>query len=237
MTQYGIYKISSKIDDRLYIGSTALTFNERWRRHMNALIGQYHHNHKLQNFFNKYGLETLEFEKLEKFDDNFSASDRLEMVQKLEQKWLDKVKPFGKKGFNLQSSVSGGRPGVEIIRVSLLDSSISEYSSITSLAKELACKTTQIHKVLSGRAHRYKNWTFFYKRAPPYDFQQFVLKASVRKWPTVSVVAINKHTGDRQHFSSIKAAGITLKVSKENISAALRGLRESVGDYKFERCN
>lgn len=57
----GIYKIQSKTKtDRCYIGS-ALDIYIRWRIHKRDLVRQRHHAKKLQNHFNKYGIDDLFF--------------------------------------------------------------------------------------------------------------------------------------------------------------------------------
>lgn len=58
----GIYKIV--IADHFYIGSSNNIMN-RLRTHRNSLLNQCHHNHTMQNCFNKYGLEALMFEVVE----------------------------------------------------------------------------------------------------------------------------------------------------------------------------
>lgn len=82
----GIYKITNTIDDRIYIGS-AVNFRYRWKKHLKDLFEGNHHSPKLQNFYNKYGVETLKFEIL----------DYCEPIRKLllamEQKYLDDLKP------------------------------------------------------------------------------------------------------------------------------------------------
>lgn len=57
----GIYKISSNIDDRVYIGSSVNLYN-RLKTHSLDLIKNKHDNKHLQNFTNKYSIDSLFFE-------------------------------------------------------------------------------------------------------------------------------------------------------------------------------
>jgi group I intron endonuclease len=57
----GIYKIESRIKpERCYIGSS-IDINNRWMSHLNTLRDNSHHNKKLQNHYNKYGVSDLLF--------------------------------------------------------------------------------------------------------------------------------------------------------------------------------
>jgi group I intron endonuclease len=57
-----IYKIQSTCNpDKIYIGS-AISIINRWYRHRFDLKHNKHGNSKLQNYYNKYGLEDLRFE-------------------------------------------------------------------------------------------------------------------------------------------------------------------------------
>lgn len=98
----GIYKITCTTTGKFYIGS-AINMYLRWQKHRNALLHNSHHNPKLQHAWNKYGPDVFVCETLE-YVLPLSLTAR-------EQYWLDKLKPFGKKGFNLApvagSSFSG----------------------------------------------------------------------------------------------------------------------------------
>lgn len=57
----GIYQIQSKIHtEQVYIGS-AVSIKDRWRWHRNDLEKNKHDNQKLQNHYNKYGIENFIF--------------------------------------------------------------------------------------------------------------------------------------------------------------------------------
>jgi len=64
-----VYKISNSVDDRVYIGST-VNLNRRWLEHRRDLSNNRHGNAHLQNFVNKYGLNSLIFEILDECDNS-----------------------------------------------------------------------------------------------------------------------------------------------------------------------
>lgn len=57
----GIYEIVNKVNGKRYIGS-AINFNKRWREHKRRLKNNNHHSRKLQNAYNKYGIESFTFD-------------------------------------------------------------------------------------------------------------------------------------------------------------------------------
>ena len=60
----GIYLITDKANDRLYVGSSN-SMKRRWNEHKNALRNGVHANSYLQNAFDKYGEDNFVFEALE----------------------------------------------------------------------------------------------------------------------------------------------------------------------------
>jgi len=88
----GIYKITCTVTRKFYIGS-AVNLRDRRRCHFKELRRNNHTNPKLQRAFNKYGSDAFAFEVLE-----------LVLPMSLtarEQYWFNKLKPFGRKGFNI----------------------------------------------------------------------------------------------------------------------------------------
>jgi group I intron endonuclease len=93
MIKTGIYRISSLIDNRIYIGST-IDFEKRKSAHLFHLKKGSHHSILLQRFFVKYGIEFLLFEIIEECEKSF--------LIKREQFYIDLLNPF----FNI-SNIAG----------------------------------------------------------------------------------------------------------------------------------
>lgn len=88
----GIYKITCTVTGKFYIGS-ALNLRRRRHSHFSELRKNQHHSIYLQRAYNKHGADAFIFEVLE-----------LVLPMSLtarEQYWLDKLKPFGRKGYNI----------------------------------------------------------------------------------------------------------------------------------------
>lgn len=84
----GIYKITTKTDDRVYIGSAHCLYT-RVKVHFTLLRQGTHCNSKLQRFVNKYGVDNIEFTIVE-----LCEKDRL---LEREQYYIDSLCPY----FNL----------------------------------------------------------------------------------------------------------------------------------------
>ncbi|SRR6266487_382289 len=100
----GIYRITCAVIHKIYIGS-AVNLYKRWGTHSYYLRRNAHHNPKLQTAWNKYGQEAFTFEVVE-----------LVLVPELltarEQYWLETLKPFGRKGFNI-ARIAGSSLGIK----------------------------------------------------------------------------------------------------------------------------
>ena len=94
----GIYKITNKITNKFYIGSSN-NIKRRWDEHIRELNRNVHHNSYLQNAWNKYGEENFVFEIIE-LCNNDTQIER-------EQYWLDKTMCYDKNiGYNLSKIAS-----------------------------------------------------------------------------------------------------------------------------------
>ncbi len=96
----GIYKITCTANNKIYIGS-AVNLRNRKSQHIYTFQHNKHKNPIMQNAWNKYGEQAFIFEVLE-----LVLVPDLLLVQ--EQYWLDKLKPFGRKGFNIYREAGSG---------------------------------------------------------------------------------------------------------------------------------
>lgn len=94
MAFIGIYKIQSKKKSKkIYIGSSVDIYT-RWRKHLDFLSQNKHHNQKLQNHFNKYGKSDLVFSIIICCDKDLLVS--------MEQFFIDSYNPW----FNIMKKAS-----------------------------------------------------------------------------------------------------------------------------------
>lgn len=101
----GIFQIRNSANGKVLLCSS-MNLEGRLNRHKFQLTSGLHPNRNLQKEWNEYGSDKFQFEILEvvkvKDDPDFSLEDELTL---LEQIWVEKVDPFGEKGYNLNSSI------------------------------------------------------------------------------------------------------------------------------------
>lgn len=90
----GIYKITNLINNKFYIGSSLDMYQRAYTYKCLAKQNRIHNEH-LQNSFNLYGIDNFSFSVLEciNFDDNLSKNQKLEILQKSEQLYINELSP------------------------------------------------------------------------------------------------------------------------------------------------
>lgn len=101
----GIFQIKNTANGKILLGSS-LNMEGPLNGHKFMLTIGRHTNEALQKDWNEYGADKFVFEILEvvrvKDDTNFSLEDELTL---LEQIWVEKLQPFGDKGYNVGSKI------------------------------------------------------------------------------------------------------------------------------------
>lgn len=77
----GVYFIRNKVNQKVYVGSS-IDIYRRWTRHKDDLLKNKHHSIKLQNSYNKHGINQFEFLLAE-------SAFNIKELQKTEQKWIE----------------------------------------------------------------------------------------------------------------------------------------------------
>ena len=97
----GVYQIKNTINQKVYVIATPDLKSMNGRR-FELNMGSYK-NAGLQKDWNQSGEEAFAFEILEVLDEKAEGFfDKKEELKKLEKKWLEKIKPYGDKGYNLR---------------------------------------------------------------------------------------------------------------------------------------
>lgn len=92
LQKFGIYSITNIINNKKYIGSTAKSFDSRWKKHITNLKNGGHASHHLQSSWNKYGENNFVF-KIEE------VVGSLENLLNLERDYITKYDSYNN-GYN-----------------------------------------------------------------------------------------------------------------------------------------
>jgi len=99
----GVFRIRNKVDDRSFVASS-IDLPSALNRHRSQLKGGVHANRALQADWDRLGADAFEFEPL----DTLSPREQPEWnpsedLRELELLWLEKLRPFGARGYNAES--------------------------------------------------------------------------------------------------------------------------------------
>jgi group I intron endonuclease len=101
----GIFQVKNIGNGKVLLGSS-LNLEGPLNSHKFMLKIGSHRNPALQKDWNEYGSDKFVFEILEvvkvKDDPNFNLEDELTL---LEQIWIEKLQPFGEKGYNTETRI------------------------------------------------------------------------------------------------------------------------------------
>lgn len=130
-----IYKITNKVNNKIYIGQTRRTIEERWREHLSRISQK--SNTYLYNAIRKYGKENFVIEKIEECQDD--------EIDKKEIFYIEKFESFNKeKGYNLTKGGDGNKKYDYILIRKLWD----ENYKISEIIKQIGCDKSVIHSAL-----------------------------------------------------------------------------------------
>ncbi len=101
----GVYQVKNLANGKVLLGSS-LNLEGLLNRNRFTLRNNSHTNKELQKDWNELGPDQFVFEILEvvqvKDDPNFNLKDELTL---LEQIWLEKLQPFGERGYNTSDRI------------------------------------------------------------------------------------------------------------------------------------
>lgn len=102
-TLAGVYQIKNLINQKVFIGST-MNFKTLNGKKFELEMGV-STNKALQNEWNEYCKDAFIIEELEILkEDEISKLGIKEDLKKLEEKWIEKLQPFGERGYNTEKS-------------------------------------------------------------------------------------------------------------------------------------
>jgi group I intron endonuclease len=101
-----IYKITNKINGKVYVGQTLRTLKERWSSHK---AKSRHKNYPLYNAFKKHGIENFIYEEIETLSQDATQNT----LNEAECRWIAHFNSMCPSGYNLKEGGSNGKPSEE----------------------------------------------------------------------------------------------------------------------------
>ncbi len=98
--EVGVFQIKNKVNGKIFLGSSP-SLDKAFNRHLLGLKIGSHPNKELQKEWNQYGEESFIFEVIDRIKPNEDPLyNYSEDLKTLEEMWLDKLEPYGEKGYN-----------------------------------------------------------------------------------------------------------------------------------------
>jgi hypothetical protein len=106
----GVFRIRNKAEDRSFVASS-VDLPSAFNRHRSQLNGGVHANRELQADWNRLGPDAFEFESLDvlappRDKPDWDPSEDLRVLERL---WLEKLAPFGPRGYNVEAKAGTRR--------------------------------------------------------------------------------------------------------------------------------
>lgn len=130
-----IYKISNDINDKLYVGKTLKTIEQRFLEHGQDAKRRDKEKRPLYNAINKYGLQHFKVELLEECP--------IENLSERERYWIAKLDTYHN-GYN---ATLGGDGSMRLNYQNIINGFI-DGKLLQELADEFECSTDAIHNIL-----------------------------------------------------------------------------------------
>ncbi len=97
----GVFRIRNKVDDRSFLVAS-VDVPSGLNRHRAQLNGGVHANRELQADWDRLGADAFEFETLDLLSPPAQPEwDPADELKVLEELWLEKLRPFGERGYNV----------------------------------------------------------------------------------------------------------------------------------------
>lgn len=136
-----IYKITNKINGKIYIGKTILTIEQRWEQHQKDSKRRTFEKRPLYSAIKKYGIENFLIEELEECP--------IEILSEREKYWIEYYGSF-KTGYN----ATMGGDGKQYVDYDLVVANYRKLKNQTKVAKLMKISTDTVFNVLKIKKER-----------------------------------------------------------------------------------
>lgn len=199
-----IYKITNKLNGKIYIGKTEYTIEKRWKEHISK-VDAYAGKRPLYSALKKYGIDNFSLEKIEECNS--------EEVDEKEKYWIEFYDSY-ENGYN---ATLGGE-GVSLCNNNIIFALWNNNKTITEI-----CKITGYGREAVSKALDKYNISIQERQQRGYNAQGKIT-AKLDK-DTEEILEI---------FPSAEAAGRAIGKKASNINNVCNGKRKTAYGYKWK---
>lgn len=217
-----IYKITNKVDRKIYVGQTIQILEDRWRKHRN--VGS--NCRYLKRAFNKYGIDNFEFKLIcVCFDED---------LDKYEIQYMEKYNSMVPNGYNLRKGGNSGKHHEETKRK--ISESLKARTDIFRpktnyrLGKHHSEETKKkISDALKGRTYMIKN---------KINAKNIIIKEKNIIIKEKIIIKINQYDLNNilvNSFNSIIEAANITQISRYSISKVCNNKQKIAGGFIWKK--
>lgn len=223
--KFVIYKVTNKINGKIYIGKT-YNFEKRRREHIYDIENELPFHRALK----KYGTDNFEWEII---DTGISDNE----IKEKEIYWIKKLNTCvhfpNSNGYNITLGGEGGvswnsRP---VLQFDLDGNFIAEYVSCAHASVETGVQPHSINDCANERAGRAGNFQWKFKsECKSFKIPSYKKKESSRKKP---IVQLDQEGNYIKTFSSVTEASMETGLRRSNISSCLINSSHRCGNFQW----
>jgi group I intron endonuclease len=213
-----IYKITNKLNGKMYIGKTTCNVQKRWKEHLHDYKKSRYEKRPLYDAMLKYGPENFYIEKVEECP--------LEKLSERETYWIEFFGSF-KRGYN----ATKGGDGKPYLDYELIYKTYLETKSLALTSKICGCDNSSVKRVIFAYGYSKedleKDKENNYKKA----------RQKTKELEGKDVAMLDKKTGEvLKTFASLREAERFLgkRMSSAHISDVCKGKRKTAYGYKWK---
>ena len=245
---YQIYKITNKINNMVYIGSS-IDVERRWRQHKEASINEkdHHYNYPLMIAFREFGIANFTFEVIE-------TLNNWEEIIKAEHNWIIKENCIFPNGYNQTdrtdspmfdpniakkvSDTKREKYGKRVCEIDKNNNILTIWNSLAEAGEYSKLDRFKISDVCNGRRLTTGNRIFrFLDEENNIIFPEIKVNKTQTNRITKSskkVIKMNDKKEILQIYDSIAIAAADNNCDASGISKVCNGKRNKCGGFKWE---
>lgn len=245
---YQIYKITNKINNMVYIGSS-IDVERRWRQHKEASINEkdHHYNYPLMKDFRKFGIDNFQFEIID------TLSNWQSMIE-AEHNWIIKENCVVPNGYNQttntdspmfdsaiakkMSDTKRKKYGKRVCEIDENNNILHIWDSLAEAGEDTALDRFKISAVCSGTRLTTGNRIFRFLNEenqiiiPEQKINQVQSNRITKS--SKKVIKLNENDEELQIYDTIALAAADNGCDASGISKVCNGKRNKCGGFKWK---